>query len=214
MTDARSGPGEAGQATDRDQAPPAGAAGGPGLARSRPANGPGWGWIMAHGIVSLIVGVLALLWPVPATFAATAVIGVLFFVSGAFSVAAGLFGRGSAGRGHAVLFGIVSVIVGAIMLLEPITGAWSLTLLVAVWLGVRGVMEVYWGVKHRRRRALLITLGVVNLLLALFILATVPFSALTLPGYILGISFLFGGITSIVAASDHRAGAPAFATPR
>ncbi len=36
-------------------------------------------------------------------------------------------------------------------------------------------------------------------------------SALTLPGYILGISFLFGGITSIAAALAHRKGEPAFA---
>jgi uncharacterized membrane protein HdeD (DUF308 family) len=59
----------------------------------------------------------------------------------------------------------------------------------------------------------LIALGIINVLLALFILATVPFSALTLPGYILGISFIFGGVTSITAAADHRKGASAFAVP-
>lgn len=178
-----------------------------------PATGPGWGWIMAYGIVSVIVGLAAILWPVPATFAATVVIGAFFFVSGAFSIAAGIFGRGSEGRGYAILFGIVSVIVGAIMMFEPITGALSLTLMVAVWLAARGVLELYWGFRRARRRGLLIALGVVNLLLALFIMATVPWSALTLPGFILGISFLFGGITSIVAASDHRKGASAFAVP-
>ena len=129
------------------------------------------------------------------------------------AIAAGLFGRGAESRGYSILFGIVSVIVGAIMMFEPITGALSLTLLVAVWLAVRGVLEIVWGLRRTRRRAMLIALGVVNLLLAAFILATVPFSALTLPGFILGISFLFGGVTSIVAASDHRSGAPAFATP-
>ncbi len=56
----------------------------------------------------------------------------------------------------------------------------------------------------------MIALGVLNLLLAGFIVATVPASALTLPGYVLGISLLFGGVTAITAGLAHRKGAPAF----
>lgn len=182
-------------------------------ATGAPATGPGWGWIMAYGIVSVTVGLAALLWPFAATYAATVVTGALLFTSGVFAIAAGLFGRGAEQRGYAVLFGLVSVLVGAIMLFEPVTGALSLTLMVAVWLGVRGVLEIVWGVRAARRRWMLIAMGAVNLLLAAFILMTVPWSALTLPGFILGVSFLFGGATAIVAAWDHRTGAPAFAVP-
>ena len=175
--------------------------------------GAGWGWIMAYGIVSVVLGILAFASPFAATFAATVVIGAFFFVSGAFAIAASLFGHGSAHRGYTILFGIASVIVGLIMMLEPATGALSLTLMVAVWLGVRGVLELVYGFRLKRRRGMLIALGIINVLLALFILASVPFSALTLPGYILGISFIFGGVTSITAAVDHRKGASAFAVP-
>lgn len=175
--------------------------------------GPGWGWIMAYGIVSLLVGIAAFLWPFAATFAATVVIGTFFVISGLFSLAAGLFGRGSGSRAYAIVLGLVSIFAGLVMVFEPMTGALSLTLVVAIWLGVRGALELYWGFRSRRRRGMMIALGAINLLLALFILATVPFSALTLPGYILGISFVFGGITAIAAASDHRRGAAPFATP-
>ncbi len=177
------------------------------------ATGAGWGWIMAYGIVSVLLGVAAFVWPFAATYAATVVIGVLLFVSGVFSIAAGLFGQGHEGRIYAVLFGLLSVIVGAVMVFEPATGALSLTLMVTVWLLVRGVLEVVLGFRMRRRRGLMIALGVVNILLAGFILATVPWSALTLPGFILGVSFLVGGVTAITAASDHRKGADAFAMP-
>ena len=176
-------------------------------------TGAGWGWIMASGVVSVLLGVMAFAWPFAATFAATIVIGAFFFVSGAFAIAASLFGHGSAHRGYTIMFGALSVIVGLIMMLEPATGALSLTLMVAVWLGVRGVLELVYGFRLKRRRGMLIALGIINVLLALFILATVPFSALTLPGYILGISFIFGGVTSITAAADHRKGASAFAVP-
>ncbi|WP_298810112.1 DUF308 domain-containing protein [uncultured Sphingomonas sp.] len=176
-------------------------------------TGAGWGWIMAYGIVSVLLGVVAFAAPFAATYAATIVIGAFFFVAGGFAIAASLFGRGSAHRGYTILFGALSVIVGLIMLLEPATGALSLTLMVAVWLGVRGVLELVYGFRLKRGRGMLIALGIINILLALFILATVPFSALTLPGYILGISFVFGGVTSITAAADHRKGASAFAVP-
>lgn len=175
--------------------------------------GAGWGWIMAYGVVSVVIGILAFASPFVATFAATVVTGAFFFVSGGLGIAASLFGHGSAHRGYSLLFGIASVIVGLIMMLEPATGALSLTLMVAVWLGVRGVLELVYGFRLKRRRGMLIALGIINVLLALFILATVPFSALTLPGYILGISFIFGGVTSITAAADHRKGASAFAVP-
>lgn len=177
------------------------------------ATGAGWGWIMAYGIVSVVIGLMAVAWPFAATYAATVVIGAFFFVAGAFSIGAGLFGHGSEGRIYAVVFGLVSLVVGVVMLLEPLTGALSLTLMVAIWLAARGALELYYGFRFRRRRGTMLALGVVNLLLAFFILATVSYSALTLPGFILGISFLFGGVMSIVAAGDHRKGAAAFAVP-
>ena len=186
--------------------PPAGPSTGPSI-------GAGWGWIMAYGVVSVVLGIAAFVFPYAATFAATVTIGVLFFVSGVFAIAAGLFGHGAESRGYSVLFGILSVVVGALMVMEPVTGAISLTLTVAVWLGARGALELWWGLKMRRRRGMLIALGAVNVLLAVFIAMTVPWSALTLPGFVLAISFLFGGVAALTAAGDHRKGASAFAVP-
>lgn len=174
--------------------------------------GAGWGWILIYGIVSVLFGFAAFVWPFAATLAVTLVIGTFFIVSGVFSVAAGVFGRGHDGRAYAVLFGLLSLVIGCIMVFEPVSGAVSLTLLVAIWLGVRGVMEVALGVRFRWRRWLFVILGVINLLLAGYVVATLPWSALSLPGFILGISFLFGGFASIDQALAHRKGAAAFAT--
>ncbi len=175
--------------------------------------GAGWGWILLYGIASTVIGFCAFIWPFSATVAATLVVGGFLTVAGALSLAAGLFGHGHEGRGYTITFGILSLIVGIWMLFEPVTGAISLTLLVAVWLLVRGIMEIVWGARMQRHKGMMILLGVVNIILAIVVFATMPVSALTLPGYILGISFLFGGITSIIGALSHRSGAEAFATP-
>lgn len=173
--------------------------------------GAGWGWILIYGIVSLLFGFMAFAWPFAATLAVTLVIGTFFIVSGAFSIAAGLFGKGHDARIYAVLFGLVSLVIGCIMAFEPVSGAASITLLVAIWLGIRGALEVAFGIRFRWHRWWFVALGVLNLLLAGYVVATLPWSALTLPGFILGISFIFSGIASIDQAMAHRKGARAFA---
>ncbi|WP_230481699.1 HdeD family acid-resistance protein [Sphingomonas sp. Leaf21] len=172
--------------------------------------GAGWGWILAYGVFSALLGLAAFVFPVPATFAATLVIGAFFIATGIVSIGAGLFGKGHEGRGYAIGFGIVSLVIGLVMAFEPATGAISITLLVAAWLILRGVLEIGLGTRMRRRRGWMIGLGVLNILLAVFVLATLPWSAMTLPGYILGLSFLFGGVISIASALDHKKGASAF----
>ena len=179
-----------------------------------PRAGAGWGWILLYGIASTILGLLAFAWPFSATMAVTIVIGSFFLISGVLAIVAGFAGRGHDVRGYSIAYGLLSLIVGLMLIFRPLAGAISLTLLVAIWLAVRGLMEIRWGLKLRRHRALMLVLGAVNLVLAILILATVPFSALTLPGYILGFSFLLGGITAIASGVSHRAGAPAFDAPR
>ncbi len=178
-----------------------------------PAVGAGWGWILAYGVLSIVLGVLAFLNPFAATYAATLVIGAFFIAAGLVSIAAGFAGKGHEGRGYAIGFGLLSLVVGLLMAFFPLSGALSLTLMVAVWLGLRGAMEIGLGARFRRGRGLMIALGVVNLLLAVYVLATLPWSALTLPGFVLGISFVFGGVASVASALNHKTGAAAFAAP-
>jgi len=180
----------------------------------RPRAGAGWGWILGYGVLSVMLGCAAFVWPFSATFAATLVVGSFFAAAGAVSIGAGVFGRGHEGRGYQIGFGILSLLVGLVMVFEPVTGALSLTLMVAVWLGVRGALELVIGARMRRRRGWMIALGALNIVLAVVIVATVPFSALALPGYVLGLSFLFGGVSAVASGLDHRRGAPAFAIPQ
>jgi len=175
--------------------------------------GAGWGWILAYGILSALLGILAFLAPFSATLAATIGAGVMLVVAGGFSLAAGLFGRGHEGRVYSLALGALSLVVGLVTVFRPLTGAISLTLLIAAWLGARGVIELVLGSRYRSRRGWMLAMGVLNVVLAALIVWTVPFSALTLPGYILGLSFLFGGAAAIGAALHHRKGASAFALP-
>ncbi|KQM56993.1 MULTISPECIES: HdeD family acid-resistance protein [unclassified Sphingomonas] len=171
--------------------------------RNARTTGPGWGWTLAYGIVSVLIGILAFAAPFPATLAATMIVGFFFLAGGAASLVAAF--RSGNGRGYALLFGLLSVVAGGYMVLVPVGGALSLTLLMIVWLGARGIMELFIGFRFKRLRVPMLLLGALNIVLAILLYTTVPWSALTLPGYILGASFLFGGIVAIMGAlSDRR----------
>jgi uncharacterized membrane protein HdeD (DUF308 family) len=174
------------------------------FARNVRTGGPGWGWSLAYGIVSVLIGLLAFAAPFPATLAATMIVGFFFLAGGIASLIAAFRGRN--GRGYAALFGLLSVIAGGYMLLMPVGGALSLTLLMIVWLAARGIMELIVGARFRRMRVPMLLLGALNVVLAILLYTTVPWSALTLPGYILGASFLFGGIVAIIGALSDRRG--------
>jgi uncharacterized membrane protein HdeD (DUF308 family) len=172
----------------------------------RTSAGSGWGWTLGYGIVSILVGILAFSAPFPATLAATIVIGFFFLAGGVASLVAGFSSRTSH-RGYAIFLGVLSVVAGGYMVLVPVGGALSLTLMAILWLGVRGVAELLVGIRFKRLRVPMLLLGALNLLLAIVIYTTVPWSALTLPGYILGASFLFGGIVAVMNAITERRGA-------
>lgn len=175
------------------------------LARDPHTTTAGWGWTLGYGIVSILVGILAFAAPFPATLAATMVVGFFFLVGGIASLVAGFSSRTSH-RGYAVFFGILSVLAGGYMVVVPVGGALSLTLMTILWLGARGIMELIVGFRIARLRMAMLLLGALNLLLAIALYTTVPWSALTLPGYILGASFLFGGIVAVMNAWAHRRG--------
>ncbi|WP_436430900.1 DUF308 domain-containing protein, partial [Enterococcus faecium] len=89
---------------------------------------------------------------------------------------------------YTLLSGILSLAIGAWIIVEPASGAVSLTLLIAIWLTARGVIEIAIGTRFRRFGISLILLGILNIVLAVWIIWGIPFTALTLPGYVLGIS--------------------------
>lgn len=176
--------------------------------RDRP--GAGWGWTMALGILSVVLGIVAILSPVSATFTATLLLGTFLIAAGVVSIGAGVVGRGHGRETYLLLYGILTLIVGLLIAFYPLSGAVAVTFVIAVWLAVRGVLEIVASRGLARGRGMLLALGIINLVIAVLILASLLPSSLVLPGYLLGFGLLLGGITEITAARAHRAGAPAF----
>ena len=163
-------------------------------------------WSIVLSALMIAAGVLAIGAPMIAGVAVAALVGWLLLFSGMFHLAfAWRAGRPGAVSWQ-VLLGLVYGAIGFYIIGSPVAGLASLTLAIALYLFIEGVLEfVLWS----RLRAIpgsgwLMVDGVITLVLAVMIWSTWPSSAVWVVGTLIGISMLFSGITRLMLSIAAR----------
>ncbi|WP_160486846.1 HdeD family acid-resistance protein [Aurantiacibacter rhizosphaerae] len=160
-------------------------------------------WLLAYGILCLAVGVLALIWPAPASLAAVTFAAFLLLISGVGALGIAI-GRHTSHPFYDAMLGMLSIAVGIWMLVQPVEGAVSLTILLAIWFAGRGLLELYSAVKWPFRRVWMVVMGVLNLALAVLCVTLLPGSALIVPGTLLAVSFFVSGMGALLFYSSAK----------
>lgn len=84
-------------------------------------------------LITLGVGIWLLVSPLKGTFTITVVIAIWFFASGGVRLVSGIRHKGTPGAGMVVINGLLSLILGALILADlPSSAAWAIGLLVGV----------------------------------------------------------------------------------
>ena len=153
------------------------------------------GWSIALSIFLILAGIAAILLPPIMGLGVTLYIGWLLLLSG---IAHFVFAWKAHSAGAVlweVLVGLVYLFAGGYLVLHPLAGLLSLTLLLAVYLCIEGIIEIILSFKVTRNgRPWLILEGVITIILAIMIWRTWPFSTIWAIGTLVGISMLFSGI--------------------
>ena len=115
-----------------------------------------WGsfilWLLA-GIVYGIAGILAFTNPVLAAAALTLLLAISLIVAGILRLWWGITLRGVPGRGWIVASGVVSVIAGIVFYVSwPENTPWLLGIVLAVELGLQGILLIAFGLGLRGLR--------------------------------------------------------------
>lgn len=168
-------------------------------------------WSVALSLFFILAGLIAILLPPIVGLGVTVYIGWLLIVSG---IAHFVFAWKSHSAGAVlweVLVGFVYVFAGGYLILHPLAGLLSLTLLLAVYLCIEGIFEIILSFQIARNgRLWMIFEGVVTIILAVMIWRTWPFSTIWAIGTLVGISMIFSGISRLMfSLVRHRA----FANP-
>ena len=114
-------------------------------------NGTRRGWLVAGGILSLVVGFLALSSPILFSFLLVRLLAVFALVSGIISLLVTIFGKDVATRGLNAVFALVRIVAGLALLYCIPSGLHVITLVFAVYLMVEGVFGIFGAFRIREQ---------------------------------------------------------------
>jgi len=110
-----------------------------------------WGWVLFFGIITLVLGVLALAWPGHTLIAIAVVFGVQLVVMGVFRFVAS-FAYPDLSGGTRVLYallGVLSLIIGLYALRHVLITIVALALLLGIFWVVNGTTELFTAISQR-----------------------------------------------------------------
>ncbi len=154
-----------------------------------------WKWLLGFGALTFLAGLGALLLPYVASFAANVFIGGCLIFSGVIEGAHAYHVRGRTGLASRIFMSFLAILVGALMILFPAVGVFSITIVMAVYFVVNGVARAWLAFQHRNsyRWGWLMLSGILSLLLGILITVALPTSGLRILGLLVGIDLIFVG---------------------
>jgi uncharacterized membrane protein HdeD (DUF308 family) len=167
-----------------------------------------WGLFLAEGIILVILGIAAIALPPIATLAFTIIIGWVFLISGVVGLFTTFWARHVPGFWWSLISAIIGIAAGVVLLLWPITGTLSLTLVLIAFFVIEGIVSIMYAIEHRNqltgRWGWMLVSGIIDLILAGIIFAGLPETAVWALGLLVGINMLFGGAALIAMALAAR----------
>ena len=165
-----------------------------------------WVLFLVEGIVLVILGLLAIIIPPLGTIGFTIIIGWLFLISGIVGLVTTFWARHAPGFWWSLFSAVLAIAAGIVVLVDPLRGAFTLTLLLIVFFTIEGVLTIMYALEHKKdlsgRWGWMMTSGIIDLILAAIILAGLPGTAAWALGLLVGINMLFGG-TALIAMAMH-----------
>ena len=164
-----------------------------------------WGWLLALGIVSIILGILALFSSVFFTVASMLFFGWILVIIGILEMVHSFWNRHWGGFFLHLFSGILAFVAGVIMIGNPAGSAVILTLMMAMFFMVAGLFRIITALAMRfpswRWR---LFDGIITLLLGILLWAQWPFSGLWAIGMFIGIALIISGWSSVMLALAAR----------
>jgi uncharacterized membrane protein HdeD (DUF308 family) len=166
-----------------------------------------WWILLVQGIATILLGVLLLINPATTLIAIAWVLGIFWLVGGVLDVIGAFTGKN--GNRHwfwELLGGVLGIIVGLILIVQPVLGAvvipTTLTLLLGLGAALGGVFNIIGAIMMRKEiegEFWMIVWGAIMLLLGIWILFNLG-SATIAYVFVMAIFMIVGGVVSIFGA--------------
>ena len=161
---------------------------------------------MVWGILMLICGILAIALPLASSLGIVIVVGWLILLGGVWHLIFVFHSHSLGGVLWQLLLAVVYGFAGIYMLLNPLLGLVTLTLVLAVFLLIEAALEtvIYFTIRRQTNAGWVLFDAIITLVLAIFIWAQWPSSSAWVLGMLVGVSLIFSGISRLSLSAAMR----------
>jgi uncharacterized membrane protein HdeD (DUF308 family) len=153
-----------------------------------------WGWYLALGIATILLGAYCIYAEVAATFASVVVIGAVLMISGIAQIVAAFMSRTAGHILLLLLIGVLDIFVGLVLFQHPGFGAVVLTLFLAVLFVFGGIYRFVASLWLQFPNYGWVAFsGLVSIALGVLLWMQWPISALWFIGLAVGINLIIAG---------------------
>lgn len=164
-----------------------------------------WWLALTAGILSIIVGIVALVYPGPTLLVVGIIFGAYLVIWGAMMLfgAAGDHAQPTAVKVIRIIIGILGALVGVVLLIRPDQSVLTLAFVLAFWFVFIGILQLSQGFSVKDGRAWNIVWGIVGIVAGVIILAQPEIGLVTLV-FIVSFGLIVQGIMEIPLALAAR----------
>lgn len=168
-----------------------------------------WGWLLALGIILIILGIIALVDSIAVSIVSMLLFGWVLVVAGIVEAVQAFRHRKASHFFLHVLNAVFSIVVGVMLLRGPLVGSLVVTLLMASYFVVIGIFRIFTALTLRvSGSGWALTDGIITLILGILIWAHWPESGLWIIGLFIGIYLITTGWSQVMLAFAVRRLAP------
>ena len=157
-----------------------------------------------------VCGLIAMALPLVSSIGIVILLAWVILFAGLSHLVFAFYSRGVGSVLWQILLAVLYVAAGIYLLIHPLLGVVSLTLVLAVFLVLEGIVEIalYFGLRGVRHSGWVLLDGIITLILGILIWRQWPSSSVWVIGTLIGISLIFSGISRVMLSLAARRAAP------
>lgn len=158
----------------------------------------GWGWAVVGGILMTLLGAVAIVYPAITSVSVVYLLGAVLAVGAVVQLVHAFSVRNWKGFFWHLLIAAVYAIAGVMLLVYPLGGLITLTLVLALYFFISGILKIVLSISARHSTTgwgWMLFSGILALVLGVLIWASWPIGSLWFIGLLVGIDLIVGGFS-------------------
>ena len=164
------------------------------------------GWLLALGLLYVVLGVIGLGWLSLMTIASVLFFGALVLIGGAVQLVQSFTSHGWRNVTAGALLGLLYLFAAIVIFSNPLASSLILTLFLAGALIALGVVRITFSLQHKRSRywTWSVLSGVLSIVIGFLIIIQWPVTGLIMIGLFVSLEMIFHGVAAIGLAIEHN----------